>query len=130
MIGVWDTVGSIGVAAGDIGVASASSTFDYLQTGPRIHILNGYHALAIDEHRAKFAPTLWDIHRRDTKAVVATTTPACWRRAALVRRCARQRRRRLRDRSAGASAAPLDDEEGRIPRGCPSARKSIWMATT
>ena len=50
VIGVWDTVGSIGLAAGNIEGISRSQ-FDYLQTGLRIHILNGYHALAIDEHR-------------------------------------------------------------------------------
>jgi hypothetical protein len=57
LIGVWDTVGSIGLAAGNIEGVS-SSQFDYLQTGLRIHMLNGYHALAIDEHRNNFAPTL------------------------------------------------------------------------
>jgi uncharacterized protein (DUF2235 family) len=56
VVGVWDTVGSIGVAAGNISGISRSE-FDYLQTGLRIHILNGYHALAVDEHRASFAPT-------------------------------------------------------------------------
>lgn len=30
------------------------STFDLLETGLRICILNGYHALAIDEHRGDF----------------------------------------------------------------------------
>lgn len=29
---------------------------------PGIHILNGYYALVIDEHRRDFAPTLWDVH--------------------------------------------------------------------
>src|SRR5712672_2243760 len=50
VVGVWDTVGSVGVAAGNIPHISRSQ-FDYLQTGLRIHIQNGYHALAIDEHR-------------------------------------------------------------------------------
>lgn len=62
MIGVWDTVGSLGLATGRIPGISRSS-FEYLQTGLRIHILNGYHALAIDEHREDFAPTLWDVRR-------------------------------------------------------------------
>lgn len=74
VIGVWDTVGSIDLAAGDIPGISSSS-FDYLQTGLRVHILNGYHALAIDEHRAKFAATLWDVHRRDANAVIAQPRP-------------------------------------------------------
>ncbi|WP_246413168.1 DUF2235 domain-containing protein [Methylobacterium brachythecii] len=62
MIGVWDTVGSLGLQTLKIPGISRSS-FDYLQTGLRIHILNGYHALAIDEHRDDFAPTLWDVRR-------------------------------------------------------------------
>jgi len=71
MIGVWDTVGSVGLAAGDIAGISRSQ-FDYLQTGLRIHILNGYHALAIDEHRRDFTPTLWTVrHPKDPKAVIA-----------------------------------------------------------
>lgn len=71
MIGVWDTVGSIGLATGNIAGISRSQ-FDYLQTGLRIHILNGYHALAIDEHRRDFAPTLWTVHHpKDPKAVIA-----------------------------------------------------------
>jgi uncharacterized protein (DUF2235 family) len=68
MVGVWDTVGAVGLDAGEIPGIS-SSTFDYLQTGLRIHILNGYHALAVDEHRKKFAPTLWDVHiKKDPNA--------------------------------------------------------------
>lgn len=83
VIGVWDTVGSVGLAAGDIPGISRSS-LDYLQTGLRIHILNGYHALAIDEHRNDFAPTLWDVHHpKDPKAVIAQPRP--------LPRCSRQR---------------------------------------
>lgn len=75
VIGVWDTVGSVGVAAGNIPGISRG-TFDYLQTGLRIHILNGYHALAIDEHRTDFAPTLWDVrHPKDKNAVIAHPRP-------------------------------------------------------
>jgi hypothetical protein len=58
-VGVWDTVGSIGWKTGNISGISRSQ-FDYQQTGLRIHILNAYHALAIDERRADFQPTLWD----------------------------------------------------------------------
>ena len=75
VVGVWDTVGSIGWKAGNIPGISRS-TFDYLQTGLRIHILNGYHALAIDEHRNDFAPTLWDVHHpKDPNAVIAQPRP-------------------------------------------------------
>jgi uncharacterized protein (DUF2235 family) len=61
MVGVWDTVGSVGVAAGNIPYISRSQ-FDYLQTGLFLPIQSGYHALAIDEHRSDFAPTLWTVH--------------------------------------------------------------------
>jgi uncharacterized protein (DUF2235 family) len=71
VVGVWDTVGSVGLAAGNIPGVSRP-TFDYLQTGLRIHILNGYHALAIDEHRNDFAPTIWDVRRpKDQNAIIA-----------------------------------------------------------
>ncbi|MCK1316008.1 MULTISPECIES: DUF2235 domain-containing protein [unclassified Bradyrhizobium] len=75
VIGVWDTVGSVGLAAGNIPGISRSS-FDYLQTGLRLPILNGYHALAIDEHRNDFVPTLWDVHHpKDPKAIIAQPRP-------------------------------------------------------
>ncbi len=75
VIGVWDTVGSVGVAAANIPGISRSQ-FDYLQTGLRIHIQNGYHALAIDEHRTDFAPTIWDVHHpKDPNAVIAQPRP-------------------------------------------------------
>src|SRR5262249_7649007 len=75
VVGVWDTVGSVGVAAANIPGISRSQ-FDYLQTGLRIPILNGYHALAIDEHRNDFAPTLWDVHPpKDPNAVRAPPRP-------------------------------------------------------
>lgn len=71
LVGVWDTVGSVGVKAWNIEGISRS-TFDYLQTGLRIHIENGYHALAIDEHRSDFEPTIWSVRRpKDQNATIA-----------------------------------------------------------
>ena len=68
VVGVWDTVGSVGMAAGNIPHISRSQ-FDYLQTGLFIPIQNGYHALAIDEHRSDFGPTLWTVrHPKDPNA--------------------------------------------------------------
>lgn len=75
VVGVWDTVGSIGLAGGEIPGISRS-TFNYLQTGLRTPLLNNYHALAIDEHRSDFAPTIWDVHRpKDPNAVLAQPRP-------------------------------------------------------
>jgi uncharacterized protein (DUF2235 family) len=62
VVAVWDTVGSLGIPAFSIKGVSRS-TLAFLQTGLRIHIENNYQALAIDEHREDFAPTLWDVRR-------------------------------------------------------------------
>lgn len=58
MVGVWDTVGALGVPFGRIRGLSRSG-YKFLHTGLRLPIENAYHALAIDEHRKAFAPTLW-----------------------------------------------------------------------
>jgi uncharacterized protein (DUF2235 family) len=57
-IGVWDTVGALGVPFGNIPIISRSN-YKFLETDLRINNDNAYHALAIDEHRKDFAPTLW-----------------------------------------------------------------------
>jgi uncharacterized protein (DUF2235 family) len=57
-VGVWDTVGALGVPAFHIPGLSRS-TFGFLHTGLRLPVEHGFHALAIDEHREAFAPTLW-----------------------------------------------------------------------
>ncbi|MDR6660778.1 uncharacterized protein (DUF2235 family) [Tardiphaga robiniae] len=77
VVGVWDTVGSIGIEAGDF-TGISSSQFDYLQTGLRLPVQNGYHALAIDEHRAKFAPTIWDVHRSTAKPRPLSSVEQRW----------------------------------------------------
>lgn len=58
MIGVWDSVGALGIPFGDIPGVS-KDTFKFLHTGLRTSQENAYHAVAIDEHRKAFAPTLW-----------------------------------------------------------------------
>jgi uncharacterized protein (DUF2235 family) len=66
MVAVWDTVGALGIPAFNINGISRS-TFGFLHTGLRIPIENAYHALAIDEHRKSFSPTLWTV-KDTTKA--------------------------------------------------------------
>jgi len=56
--GVWDTVGALGVPFGHVPVISRSN-YGFLETDLRINQTHAYHALAIDEHREAFAPTLW-----------------------------------------------------------------------
>jgi uncharacterized protein (DUF2235 family) len=62
-VGVWDTVGSYGVPAG-FGLAPLARIFTALTLGFRDtsfgkHIDVGLHAIAIDEQRREFVPTLW-----------------------------------------------------------------------
>jgi uncharacterized protein (DUF2235 family) len=56
--GVWDTVGTLGVPLPCVPKVSRTD-FAFLETDLRINDTHAYHALAIDEHRAAFAPTLW-----------------------------------------------------------------------
>jgi uncharacterized protein (DUF2235 family) len=56
-VGVWDTVGALGVPWGHLPWLSRSTLFHDTSPSPRYR--NMFHALAIDEHRAAFAPTLW-----------------------------------------------------------------------
>jgi uncharacterized protein (DUF2235 family) len=56
--GVWDTVGTLGVPLPFLPHVS-SHDFDFLETDLRINDTYGFHALAIDEHREAFKPTLW-----------------------------------------------------------------------
>jgi uncharacterized protein (DUF2235 family) len=57
MVGVWDTVGSLGLPAlvGKVDLLQ----YGFLDTNLHPDVLNAYQALAIDERRAEFPPTLW-----------------------------------------------------------------------
>jgi uncharacterized protein (DUF2235 family) len=57
MVGVWDTVGSLGIPS--MFGASDPIVYGFLDTGLHPRIRNAYHALAIDEKRAQFPATLW-----------------------------------------------------------------------
>lgn len=58
MIGVWDTVGSLGLASVLGGVDPIVS---FLDTNLHPNVLNAFQALAIDEKRPQFQPTLWNV---------------------------------------------------------------------
>lgn len=57
-VGVWDTVGSLGIP-GNLG-SLFKKDYDFHDTklGPRVE--RALHALALDEQRKDFAPTLWE----------------------------------------------------------------------
>jgi len=57
MLGVWDTVGSLGIPGIFGGVDPLVDGF--LDTKLHPDVLNAFHAVAIDEHRSEFLPTLW-----------------------------------------------------------------------
>lgn len=57
-IGVFDTVGSLGVPF-PIFRRIKGSAYPFLNTGLRQNNEYAFHALAIDEHRKAFRPTLW-----------------------------------------------------------------------
>lgn len=57
MVGVWDTVGSLGIPA--IFGAVDEKAFGFLDTGLHPDIKNAYQCLALDEKRAQFPATLW-----------------------------------------------------------------------
>jgi uncharacterized protein (DUF2235 family) len=56
--GVWDTVGTLGMPIPLLPHVSKKD-FAFLETDLRINDTHAYHALAIDEHRPAFKPTLW-----------------------------------------------------------------------
>jgi uncharacterized protein (DUF2235 family) len=58
MVGVWDTVGSVGLTAVLGGVDPIDG---FLDVTLHPNVLNAYHALAIDEKRPQFQPTLWNV---------------------------------------------------------------------
>jgi hypothetical protein len=57
-LGVWDTVGALGIP-GSLFSAENAAKFAFHDTGPSEIVKHGCHALAIDEHRHDFVPTLW-----------------------------------------------------------------------
>ena len=57
-IGVWDTVGALG-APGALGQLFNRDKYKYHDVELNSTIQNAYHALAIDERRKPFAPSVW-----------------------------------------------------------------------
>ncbi|MET1028054.1 MAG: DUF2235 domain-containing protein [Dongiaceae bacterium] len=57
-LGVWDTVGALGVPTNILG-AIVNKQYGFHDTSPSRIVKHGCHALAIDEERDEFVPTLW-----------------------------------------------------------------------
>ena len=60
-IGVWDTVGALGVPGflGQVLKRFGKNKYEYHDITLNLHIQNAIHALAIDERRKPFKPNLW-----------------------------------------------------------------------
>ena len=75
-IGVWETVGSLGIP----GVASwfpfSRSRYAFHDTDLSKIVQYAYQALALDEHRADFKPTKWT---RPTPTLAADESPKAWK---------------------------------------------------
>ncbi len=73
MIGVWDTVGSLGIPIGLLKKIS-DKLVQFHDTRLNREVKAAYHALAIDEQRSTFDPTLWD----DTQPYPNQTVEQVW----------------------------------------------------
>jgi uncharacterized protein (DUF2235 family) len=58
MIGVWDTVGSLGIPGIFFNLLNQKK-YGFLDTTLHPSMTQAYHAISIDERRAQFQPTLW-----------------------------------------------------------------------
>jgi uncharacterized protein (DUF2235 family) len=61
VIGVWDTVGSVGIPAdiARLDVLNFRRYYGFHDTSLGLHVEHAFHALALDERRKNFLPTLW-----------------------------------------------------------------------
>jgi hypothetical protein len=62
-VGVWDTVGSLGLPVQPwlqkIGLPTTLHSYRFFDTGVDDHVENAFHVLALDEHRSAFSPAVW-----------------------------------------------------------------------
>jgi uncharacterized protein (DUF2235 family) len=58
MVGVFDTVGALGIPALFGGV---ETDYEFLSTNLHQDVLNAYHAVSVDERRPQFPATLWQL---------------------------------------------------------------------
>lgn len=56
-LGVWDTVGALGIPVDPLGIDNA--IYGFLDTNLHPDVRNAFHAVSIDERRREFPPTLW-----------------------------------------------------------------------
>ncbi len=70
-VGVWDTVGALGIPK--VAWLPRSTTYQFHDTSLSEGIRNAFHAMAIDEHRQEYKATLWTAKTRTTESI-----EQCW----------------------------------------------------
>ena len=63
-VGVWDTVGALGIPIDGIRVPLLAKRWSFHDPRLSRSVEYAYQALAIDEHRGPFEPTLWEQHEK------------------------------------------------------------------
>jgi uncharacterized protein (DUF2235 family) len=58
-VGVWDTVGAMGIPFSFLGLLEDKDEFYDTKIGSNVEVAR--HAMAIDEHREDFEPTIWEL---------------------------------------------------------------------
>nr|WP_315591679.1 DUF2235 domain-containing protein [uncultured Cupriavidus sp.] len=58
-VGVWDTVGRLGIPFPNVILPGFSNYYSFHDTELSNHVRNAYHALAANEFREPYAPTYW-----------------------------------------------------------------------
>jgi uncharacterized protein (DUF2235 family) len=77
-VGVWDTVGSLGVPVrGPLGRWTRTQ-YGFHSVGLSGRVENAFHALAIDERRRPFAPTLWELTDEDLRKSPGQRVEQVW----------------------------------------------------
>jgi uncharacterized protein (DUF2235 family) len=67
-IGVWDTVGALGIPFGFLAFLT-KSRYEFHDVRLSRIVENGFHAIAIDERRKPYKPTLWEIQPDTTQHI-------------------------------------------------------------
>jgi uncharacterized protein (DUF2235 family) len=68
-IGVWDTVGALGIPNLRFRLPGISKRWTFHDTTLSSYVDNAFHAVSIDERRKAFVPTLWVKQVKDDKVV-------------------------------------------------------------
>ena len=77
-VGVWDTVGSLGIPTRGLLGAYSRRKFGFHNVGLSGRVEHAYHALAIDERRRPFAPALWEVPESDRLKAPGQTVEQAW----------------------------------------------------